>query len=134
MPDFAVFYDNICGLKFLLSKGANVNVRNKAGRTPLEIAISKENVEAGKLLLDYGANIHSQVRNLNSETMKEVAKTKGFTAIYDKLLEYEKKKCSIETPIETVTSQKKKKKKRGKKKTGKVMQAQVSTNLNKNEE
>ena len=43
-------------VKYLLDKGANVNVGDREGLTPLHKAISKKSLEIVKLLLSHGAN------------------------------------------------------------------------------
>ena len=45
-------------MKALINKGANVNLINKYGYTPLFLAIRKCNIKAAKLLIKHGANVN----------------------------------------------------------------------------
>lgn len=58
--------DNISYAEYLLSRGANPNVRDIDGKTPIYYAVS---VAMGKLLMDYGTNIDE--RDTNGETVLE---------------------------------------------------------------
>lgn len=49
--------DYVCQL--LLERGAKVEVFNRDGVTPLVCAVTSENYETTKLLLKYGANVHT---------------------------------------------------------------------------
>ena len=53
-------------VKFLLKMGANANIKNHSGDTPLHIAAKNEMEYIVKLLLHYNADIH--VRNNRNET------------------------------------------------------------------
>ena len=66
----SIFDETICSLeeqsdveiiKFLLSSGVNVNYKNCYDETPLLKAIESKNINIIKLLLDYGAEITSEV-------------------------------------------------------------------------
>lgn len=52
--------------KALIDKGANVNAKDRDGRTPLDCAIYSENTDLCKLLLREGADI-TQMGNINGE-------------------------------------------------------------------
>ena len=52
--------DDVEMVKFLISKGAKVNVENKQGITPLDYAIDKNAKETVKVLVSNRANINSQ--------------------------------------------------------------------------
>ncbi|RSL48775.1 hypothetical protein CEP53_009418 [Fusarium sp. AF-6] len=43
-------------LKVLIERGADINVRNKAGETPLMLAVSTNKVRSTKILLEHGAD------------------------------------------------------------------------------
>ncbi|KAI2500194.1 hypothetical protein MHU86_14269 [Fragilaria crotonensis] len=43
-------------VRFLLDKGASVDVRDEDGKTPLLYAVSRGNIDGARLLLSYGAN------------------------------------------------------------------------------
>ena len=59
-------------VKFLLKMGANVNMKNHSGETPLHIAARHEMEYIVKLLLHYNAGIHK--RNNRNETAMNLAK------------------------------------------------------------
>lgn len=46
-------------LRFLIEQGADPNVRNKAGRTPLMIAAENDNADAMRVLLESGADVRA---------------------------------------------------------------------------
>lgn len=48
--------NNIDAISFLLDKGANINIQDNRGRTPLISAIDNKHTTAYKLLLERGAN------------------------------------------------------------------------------
>ena len=43
-------------IKLLLKKGADPNITNDDGLSPLHVAVNKQNISIVKLLLKYGAN------------------------------------------------------------------------------
>lgn len=47
-------------IKYLISKGANVNARNKSKLTPLHITIQCGNIEVAEILLRKGAEVNCQ--------------------------------------------------------------------------
>ena len=59
-------------VKFLLNMGANANIKNHSGNTPLHIAARNEMEYIAKLLLHYNADIH--VRNNRNETAMDLTK------------------------------------------------------------
>ena len=48
-------------IKYLIQKGANVNLANDIGETPLNIAASKNNIEIVKTLVEYGAKVTDSI-------------------------------------------------------------------------
>ena len=56
----AVENENITEIKSLLNQGANVNVREKDGQTPLHYAAYLNNINIAKLLIDSGADVNVQ--------------------------------------------------------------------------
>eukprot|EP00299_Pterocystis_sp_00344_P009379 c3928_g1_i3.p1 GENE.c3928_g1_i3~~c3928_g1_i3.p1 ORF type:complete len:188 (+),score=39.89 c3928_g1_i3:28-564(+) len=54
---------NVC--QFLIANGANVNIKDKVGWTPIVWAATKSNVEVTKLLLDAGAHFSIPSKNLD---------------------------------------------------------------------
>lgn len=55
-------------IKALLAKGADVNSRGIGGFTPLHSACEGGRVEAARLLLDHGADVHATDRTLSTRT------------------------------------------------------------------
>lgn len=47
----------------LLERGADVNVINANGVSPLSVACFRENIEIGQLLINYGANVNEETNN-----------------------------------------------------------------------
>ncbi|QSR84423.1 ankyrin repeat domain-containing protein [Methylacidimicrobium sp. B4] len=58
---------------FLLLQGANPNVQDRRGMTPLMLAVERRDLEMAKLLLEHGADAHT-VRNGSGETAAEMAR------------------------------------------------------------
>ncbi|MES0489282.1 MAG: ankyrin repeat domain-containing protein [Leptospirales bacterium] len=52
-------------VKILISRGADINIPNDRGWTPLYISIMGGNIEIVKLLLENGANIHVEVEGMS---------------------------------------------------------------------
>ena len=63
-------------VKFLLKMGANANIKNHSGDTPLHIAAKNEMEYIVKLLLHYNADIH--VRNNRNETAMDLTKNNWY--------------------------------------------------------
>jgi hypothetical protein len=57
------FISNIEIVKLLLDKGADVNLTDKYGNTPLHLAASDGHIEIVKLLLEKGSDVNSKRRN-----------------------------------------------------------------------
>jgi len=70
---FASFYNCLPIVKLLVSKGANLNLINKSGLTPLMWAIEKGHTAIAKFLLSSGADI-------------TISDTQGFTALHKAVL------------------------------------------------
>ena len=70
---FASFYNCLPIVKLLVSKGANLNLINKNGLTPLMWAIEKGHTAIAKFLLTSGADI-------------TIADSQGFTALHKAVL------------------------------------------------
>ena len=63
--DIAAYYGNVELVQFLIYKGANVNAKNNAGKTPLDLAREEENT----VLIKYRARhtiIESVSNNINN--------------------------------------------------------------------
>lgn len=55
--------DDLNAVRHLVEKGADVDVKNKYGATPLHIASIRGNLEIAQFLLDHGADVNAQVVN-----------------------------------------------------------------------
>lgn len=73
-------------LKIFLSAGANVNVKDVKGTTPLMEAGKYGNIDAVKILLDAGADI--QEKDMDGKTAMMYASDKGYTNIVALLKKY----------------------------------------------
>ena len=67
----------------LLDKGAHVNVRDEAGRTPLTEAAWNNHVDTVRLLLDKGADPNA--RKIDGATPMSIATGKGYKEIAELL-------------------------------------------------
>ncbi|WP_339045351.1 ankyrin repeat domain-containing protein [Candidatus Mesenet endosymbiont of Agriotes lineatus] len=67
--------NSIDSVKLLISKGADVNAKDKNGHTPLYVAIYKNNVDIAKLLISNGADINAKDNSGN--TLLQVASEEG---------------------------------------------------------
>jgi ankyrin repeat protein len=56
---FAIKHNNFEIARYLMQKGANVNLENSNGVTPLIMAVMKRNEDLAKFLFEYGANINA---------------------------------------------------------------------------
>ena len=70
---WAVFNDNTDVVDMLISKKADVNVRNSHYWTPLHAASHNSNTEMMKFLLQNGAE--PSIRNIRGETALDIART-----------------------------------------------------------
>ncbi|MDR3197002.1 MAG: ankyrin repeat domain-containing protein [Planctomycetaceae bacterium] len=59
-------YDNLANIKYLVEKGADVNIKGHNGITPLHCATLHDNLEVVKYLVEKGADVN--VKDKNSET------------------------------------------------------------------
>lgn len=58
---YAVFYDNLEMVNFLIKEGADVNFKMANGMTPLALAIMRNQVTLSDVLIDSGANVNEEV-------------------------------------------------------------------------
>ena len=70
---WAVFNNNTYVVNKLISKNADVNVRNSYYWTPLHAAAHNSNADMMKLLLEHGAEI--SIRNNKGDTALDIART-----------------------------------------------------------
>ena len=78
-------------VRMLLNTGADVNIRNDIGETPLHLAAGKDNLELVQLLVNCGADIRA--KRIFDETPLEVAEYAGAVATAKYLSQLE----SVET-------------------------------------
>ena len=71
--------------KEMLNRGADINVRNKYGDTPLHLAIKKEHLDTATLLINRGADINAP--GAFDDTPLHVSIYKGQKGLSDLLLE-----------------------------------------------
>jgi ankyrin repeat protein len=69
------FKDDGSVLRFLLEHGADVNVQDKVGRTPLQYVSMNGTLEVVRLLLEHGADV--KVKNSFGKTALQEAARKG---------------------------------------------------------
>ena len=73
-------------LSKLVKNGANINIANDEGMTPLHIAIKNGHTETVKVLIAAGANISTKSA-INGWTPLYIACAKGYTDIVNALIE-----------------------------------------------
>jgi len=83
----AVIVGDVEKVKDLLTNGAEVDVRDKNGMTPLLLAARKGNSEIVRLLLAHGANVNAQDHYL-AWTPLILASALGHKKVVKLLLEY----------------------------------------------
>ncbi|MBN1798262.1 MAG: ankyrin repeat domain-containing protein [Spirochaetales bacterium] len=54
----AMFFDDVAMVKFLVRHGADVNIPNHIGLSPLTLAVAKDNYALTELLIKHGADVH----------------------------------------------------------------------------
>ena len=100
-------------IKILLQNGAIVDLKDRAGRSPLHLAVDNKKIEVIKLLLQYGAQI--DIKDDKNQTPIDIAWQKGFqTILYylknPNMTEEEVKKMAKEEKIEKKAEKKAKRK------------------------
>lgn len=78
--------DRLNIIEFLLARGADVNIRDPRGETPLHVAARKGEGERKviEMLVEHGADINA--RNARGETPLALAQKSGQSAIADYLI------------------------------------------------
>lgn len=61
----AVAHDMLDIVKLIIDRNANINAKNKEGKTPLLYALDHRNKEIVKLLISHGANVTDKIKYLN---------------------------------------------------------------------
>ena len=59
--------------RFLIHSGANVNIENNAGWTPLHVAVVHKDYEKARYLLNKGANVNATIREQEDDTPLHLA-------------------------------------------------------------
>ncbi|MFJ5423200.1 ankyrin repeat domain-containing protein [Wolbachia endosymbiont of Drosophila barbarae] len=93
--DVALFLE---GAKFLLSKGADVDVKNNNGITPLHFVVCNGNLEIVKLLVKNGANFNITYGNstvLNLAKSSKTEKKEEVIKFFKEKVEIEKKRTPL---------------------------------------
>jgi ankyrin repeat protein len=73
-------------LQFLLERGADINVRNRFGETPLHLASFNGVLEVVRLLLEHGAD--EQAKNNDGKTPLQEAVEDGHDEVVELLREH----------------------------------------------
>ncbi len=68
----AVNHYSVNSLRCLLANGVNVNVQNENGKTPLEVAVAENKMQAFEVLLAYGADF-SKIKSDNPYVTRRLA-------------------------------------------------------------
>ncbi|CAG8222257.1 unnamed protein product [Penicillium nalgiovense] len=71
-------------IAFLLEKGANMNVLNRDGMTPLQLACKTDNCEAVSLFLERGAQL--EIRSSHGTTALHISALQGNWVVFDLLM------------------------------------------------
>ncbi len=56
----AIEEDDITDVKNVIKEGANVNIKNKNGETPLHRAVRLHYIELAETLINYGADVNTE--------------------------------------------------------------------------
>jgi len=67
----AAYHGNLDCVKFLVSKGANVNARANGGWTPLIHAVISRNLACVKFLVSKGADVNAMAKSADMTVLKE---------------------------------------------------------------
>ena len=59
---------SIEGMESLIQRGADLNARNKAGWTPLHIAVAENSYDKAKMLLEAGADVNATIDRQEDDT------------------------------------------------------------------
>lgn len=78
---FATIEKNLEVTKYLINKGANVNIKDKSGFTALHFAVFEDNLSIVQLLVDSGCNIDSLDDQGNTALWRSVMLTDGNSPI-----------------------------------------------------
>lgn len=73
----AVKFGTVDGIKHLLGLGANPDIPNNKGHTPLDEAIDSLRIEVVELLLDFGARLTVDPDGIMDETIREYVLTRA---------------------------------------------------------
>ena len=85
----SIKFDDISEIRKLIEAGANVNVINKYGATPLYVASSAGHTEVVKLLLEAGADVNKGMTDIFTPLF--IASSNGHTGIVKLLKKYDTK-------------------------------------------
>ena len=121
IPIFNSKRNHVEVIKILLQNGAIVNLKNRAGRSPLHIAVEYMNIEVIKLLLQYGALI--DLKDNKHQTPIDIALQKG----YHTIVNYLKNPNMTEEEVKKMAKEEKAEK-RAKRKAAKKAEAEKEAN------
>ena len=77
--NWAAWYNHPAAIRFLVARGAKVNLFNRTGNTPLHHAAENGSLEAARVLLSLGADRTAQ--NFNGQRPIDVARERGHPEI-----------------------------------------------------
>jgi len=85
--------NNIEMVQLLIAAGANVNIQDKDGYTPLLLAVDNNSVEIARILIGAGTDLH--IKNNDDKTAQQLAYTIEMIAVFEIAESLEALSCTI---------------------------------------